>query len=338
MNSRRFTASDSRASHRRIAHLGTVDCCIHPPGRYETIAVTPPIIFSKGGRSGRPPRCHSRSTRTCFAMPVGSSSPTMATTREPCNTTSGTRTFSTPSGTPTWRPTDSRIFGGTEPERPLHDAFVGVAGAGKLGTTSASPSITCAVSPARAANIASIAAMARSICSVLIALTPPACSTFISRGTSKAQIFMYAAGCVLRTFSIAAAPCFLKSAANASRKSLLNDLRVASKEPPGFPPPRGLSLTPGREAFHPMDAAGPDHLICPGRAGPLICLGRAGDVCVVGALERVGDTLYGARVYVKLGRRLAQAHAARQGCSDSLSQLVRDRRPAKSFTFTLGPL
>ena len=61
-----------------------------------------------------------------------------------------------------------------------------------------------------------------------------------------------------------------------------------------------------------MDAAGPDHLICPGRAGPLICLGRAGDACVVGALERVGDTLYGARVYVKLGRRLAHAHAVKQ--------------------------
>jgi hypothetical protein len=74
------------------------------------------------------------------------------------------------------------------------------------------------------------------------------------------------------------------------------------------------------------------------RAGPVICLGRAGDACVVGALKRVGDTLYGARVYVKLGRRLAHAHAARQSCSDSLSQLVRDRRPAKSFTFTLGPL
>src|SRR5262249_31660768 len=74
------------------------------------------------------------------------------------------------------------------------------------------------------------------------------------------------------------------------------------------------------------------------RAGPLICLGRAGEACVVGALERVGDTLYGARVYGKLGRRLAHAHATRQSCSDSLSQLVRDRRPAKSFTFTPGPL
>ena len=31
--------------------------------------------------SVRLPRCHSRSTRTCSAMPVGSSSPTMATTR-----------------------------------------------------------------------------------------------------------------------------------------------------------------------------------------------------------------------------------------------------------------
>src|SRR5262249_52730462 len=81
-----------------------------------------------------------------------------------------------------------------------------------------------------------VASMACSISSSLIALTPPLCSIFISRGTSKAQIFMYAAGCCLRTFSIAAAPCFLKSAARASKKSLLNDLRVASKEPPGFPP------------------------------------------------------------------------------------------------------
>src|SRR5262249_45604747 len=32
----------------RIAHLRTAgDCCIHPPGRCETIAVTPPIIFPK---------------------------------------------------------------------------------------------------------------------------------------------------------------------------------------------------------------------------------------------------------------------------------------------------
>ena len=46
-----------------------------------------------------------------FAMPVGSSSRTMATTRGRCSTTSGTRTFSTRSGTPKSRPTDSRISG-----------------------------------------------------------------------------------------------------------------------------------------------------------------------------------------------------------------------------------
>ena len=32
----------------------------------------------------------------------------------PCSTTSGTRTFSTRSGIPTWRPTGSRTFGGTD--------------------------------------------------------------------------------------------------------------------------------------------------------------------------------------------------------------------------------
>jgi len=193
---------------KRIAHLGTADCCIHPPGRNEMIAITPPKIFSKEvaqnrpphlprqqppshqnyfhrnfqgwgpnenlklksppyrgsaarlnevglaaraaprlrtrpgagitretptcsfpnavGRSApsastasssasvRPPRCHSRSSRTCFAMPVGSSSPTTATTRGPCSITSDTRTSSTPLGTPTWHPIGSRTFGGVD--------------------------------------------------------------------------------------------------------------------------------------------------------------------------------------------------------------------------------
>jgi hypothetical protein len=31
----------------RIAHLGTAACCIHPLGRNEMTAITPPIIFSK---------------------------------------------------------------------------------------------------------------------------------------------------------------------------------------------------------------------------------------------------------------------------------------------------
>src|SRR6516164_2327764 len=74
-----------------------------------------PLGFTaSSSASGRPPRCHSRSTRTCFAMPVGSSSPTMATTRGPCSITSGTRTFSTPSDTPKGPPTDSRLFGETD--------------------------------------------------------------------------------------------------------------------------------------------------------------------------------------------------------------------------------
>src|SRR5215813_3439527 len=71
--------------------------------------------------------------------------------------------------------------------------------------------------------------------------------------------------------------------------------------------------------------------------GPTICLGRGDDACVLGAVERAGNALYGARVYVELGRRLAHAHAARQSRLDSLSQLIRDRRPAKALTFTLGP-
>src|SRR5215831_4929146 len=50
----------------------------------------------------------------CIATPVGSSSPTMATTRGPCSTTLATRTSSTRSGTPKWRPTDSRTFGGID--------------------------------------------------------------------------------------------------------------------------------------------------------------------------------------------------------------------------------
>jgi len=75
--------------------------------------------------------------------------------------------------------------------RALQHYFVGLAGAGKLGTTSASPSITLAPSPAFCAAIhAFIAAIASSICSSVMALTPPECSSFISLGTKSAQIFM----------------------------------------------------------------------------------------------------------------------------------------------------
>jgi len=74
--------------------------------------------------------------------------------------------------------------------RALQHYFVGLAGAGKLGTTSASPSITFAASPARASSIVWIAAMACSICSSLICLIVPECSICISLGTKSAQIFM----------------------------------------------------------------------------------------------------------------------------------------------------
>src|SRR6516165_4645854 len=74
----------------------------------------PSVSIDSSSASGRPPRCHSRSTRTCFAMHAGSSWQTMATIRGPCSTTSGTRTSSTPSGTPTWRQTGSRTFGGID--------------------------------------------------------------------------------------------------------------------------------------------------------------------------------------------------------------------------------
>src|SRR6516162_3857529 len=78
----------------------------------------PSVSTGLSSASVRPPRCHFRSTLTCSAMPAGSSSPMMATTREPCSTTSGTRTFSTPSGTPKWRPTGSRTFGGIDSGQP----------------------------------------------------------------------------------------------------------------------------------------------------------------------------------------------------------------------------
>src|SRR5262249_59759770 len=39
----------------RIAHLGTADCCIHPSGRNEMTAITPPKIFSKEVAQNRPP-------------------------------------------------------------------------------------------------------------------------------------------------------------------------------------------------------------------------------------------------------------------------------------------
>src|SRR6516162_6283422 len=74
----------------------------------------PSASIASSSGSGKPLTCRSRSTRTCSAMPAGSSWPMMATTRGPCSTTLGTRTFSTRSGIPKWRPTGSKTFGGTD--------------------------------------------------------------------------------------------------------------------------------------------------------------------------------------------------------------------------------
>src|SRR5262249_32490779 len=62
--------------------------------------LAPSVSTASSSASGRPPRCHSRSTHTCFATPLASSWPTMATPHGPYSTTSGTRTSSTGSGTP----------------------------------------------------------------------------------------------------------------------------------------------------------------------------------------------------------------------------------------------
>src|SRR6516165_348489 len=108
-------------------------------------------------------------------------------------------------------------------------------GAGKLGTTSASPSITLAFRAAsRSASIPLISSIDRSICSSVIALMPPECSNFISRGTSIAHTFKYAAGDSRRTRLNTSRPCCCQSSARSSRKRLLNALRVASGDPPGL--------------------------------------------------------------------------------------------------------
>src|SRR5262252_8382243 len=152
------------------------------------------------------------------------------------------------------------------------------------------------------------------------------CSTLCSRGTSRARILRYAAGCVRRTFAMAFSPCMEKSLSNAEITASLSLLREPRNRPAGLPFRFSLALPTGGIAHAVLTRA------------PSICLSHGGDGCVLGAVERAGNALYGARVYVELGRRLAHTHAARQSRSDALSQLIRERRPAKALTFTLGPL
>src|SRR5262249_23477953 len=47
---------------RKIAHLGTADRCIHPPGRNEMIAITPPKTFSNEVAQNRPPHSPARTS------------------------------------------------------------------------------------------------------------------------------------------------------------------------------------------------------------------------------------------------------------------------------------
>src|SRR5262245_21039285 len=63
-------------------------------------------------------------------------------------------------------------------------------GGGRAGTGSGTPSITLAFAPAsRLANCSLMNSIDCSICSSVIALTPPECSNFSSFGTSMAQTF-----------------------------------------------------------------------------------------------------------------------------------------------------
>src|SRR5262249_35066019 len=109
-------------------------------------------------------------------------------------------------------------------------------GAGKLGTTSASPSITLAFAAAsRLASISLINSILRSICSVVIALMPPDCSTCISRGTNKTSNFKNIAGLFFITLSMAFAPPRRKALCSSAMVSAFSAFRARSGLPPGFP-------------------------------------------------------------------------------------------------------
>ena len=77
----------------------------------------------------------------------------------------------------------------------------------------------------------------------------------------------------------------------------LNEFSIFARPPLG-----GASTHPRPDESIPSNG--------PFRAGPVICLGRAGDACVVGALERVGDTLYGANLAAVLRTLMPPASAA----------------------------
>src|SRR5262249_57864511 len=90
----------------------------------------------------------------CIGVAACLSWPTMATTRGPCSTTLATRTSSTRSGTPKWRPTDSRTFGGIDDDggrQVLAASYSSPHGA-------APPSITSPQTTARASSACALVA------------------------------------------------------------------------------------------------------------------------------------------------------------------------------------
>jgi len=70
------------------------------------------VFVSERGGPIHPAR--RRGCQDAFPDPQCCACAMMATTHGLCSTTSGTRTFSTRSGTPRWRPTVSRTFGGAD--------------------------------------------------------------------------------------------------------------------------------------------------------------------------------------------------------------------------------
>src|SRR5262245_61963012 len=87
----------------------------------------PSAFTASSSASARLPRCLSRSTHTCCAMPVVLSSPMMATTHGVCSTTSATGTSSIRSGRPKWR----RPFQGLLERLTLDLGHLGAAASGR---------------------------------------------------------------------------------------------------------------------------------------------------------------------------------------------------------------
>ena len=102
---RRITAGEDKA-------YDTADHVAHLRARNVTPHVTQNNGPTKTGKSRRS-AIHSRSMRTCCAMPPAISSQVMVTIRDQSKTTLGTRISSTPCATPSCRRRGSRISGAT---------------------------------------------------------------------------------------------------------------------------------------------------------------------------------------------------------------------------------